>query len=40
MRERTETLNGVFCLINRQKQGAEVFITIPLEPLVQEELCQ
>lgn len=40
MRERTETLNGVFCLINRQKQGAEIFITIPLEPLVQEELCQ
>ncbi len=40
MRERTETLNGVFCLINRQKQGAEVFITIPLEPVVQEELCQ
>lgn len=39
MRERTEALNGVFCLINRQKQGAEIFITIPLEPILQEELC-
>jgi len=39
MRERTEALNGIFCLINRQKQGAEIFITIPLEPLQQEELC-
>ncbi|PHR84749.1 MAG: hypothetical protein COA59_05090 [Colwellia sp.] len=39
MRERTEALNGVFCLINRQKQGAEIFITIPLETLLQEELC-
>ena len=39
MRERTEALNGVFCLINRQQQGAEIFITIPLEPLLQEELC-
>ena len=39
MRERTEALNGVFCLINKQKQGAEIFITIPLELLTQEELC-
>ncbi len=39
MRERTEALNGVFCLINRQKKGAEIFITIPLEPLPLEELC-
>jgi PAS domain S-box-containing protein len=39
MRERTEALNGVFCLINRQKQGAEIFITIPLEPLPLETLC-
>jgi len=39
MRERTEALNGVFCLINRQKQGAEVFITLPLDPITQEALC-
>ena len=39
MRERTESLNGVFCLINKQRQGAEIFITIPLEPILQEELC-
>jgi len=39
MRERTEALNGVFCLINKHKQGAEIFITIPLEPILQEELC-
>jgi len=39
MRERTEALNGVFCLINRQKKGAEIFITIPLEVLPQGELC-
>ncbi|MBL4899868.1 MAG: PAS domain S-box protein, partial [Colwellia sp.] len=38
MRERTEALNGVFCLINKQNRGAEIFITIPLEP-IQEELC-
>ncbi|NQY86481.1 MAG: nitrate- and nitrite sensing domain-containing protein [Colwellia sp.] len=39
MRERTEALNGVFCLINKANKGVEIFITIPLEPILQEELC-
>jgi PAS domain S-box-containing protein len=39
MRERTEALSGVFCLINKQNKGAEIFITIPLDPILEEELC-
>lgn len=39
MRERTEAFNGVFCIIDKQNQGAEIVITIPLEPTLQETLC-
>ena len=44
MRERTEALNGSFCLVNRLDKGAEVLITIPLDDVlvgsgIQEILC-
>jgi len=40
MRERTEALYGTFCLIDRQNQGTELLIILPLTPLLQEEaLC-